>query len=55
VTVGVRQGEEALLFLKKKNRAAGRQKDFRPCGLWHPQGQRPQDQKFFWLLFFQKK
>jgi hypothetical protein len=47
--------KEALLFLKKKNRAAGRQKDFRSGGLWHQQCQRPQDRKFFWLLFFQKK
>jgi hypothetical protein len=42
--------KEGLLFLKKK-----KQKNFCSCGPWQPPGQRPQEQKFFWLLFFQKK
>jgi hypothetical protein len=40
--------------LKKKNRAAGRQKNFQSCGRGHLSGQCPQDRKFFGS-FFQKR
>jgi hypothetical protein len=45
-----------LLFLKKKNRAAGRQKNFwsRDCGVGPRTATRPREQKFFGS-FFQKR
>jgi len=36
--------------MKKK-----KQKDFRSCGRWQQRRHNPQEEKFFWLLFFQKK
>jgi len=54
VEVAKRLKEERPSFLKKS--LAGREaKNFRSCGPWQPHRQRPQEGKFFWLLFFQKK
>jgi len=53
------ESNEALLFLKKKNRAAGRQKNFWSCGRWHARATARSKQKFFaspgGAPFFQKR
>jgi hypothetical protein len=49
------ESKQGLLFLKKKNRAAGRQKNFCYGGRLPVLGPEPAVSKSFLLLFFKKE
>jgi hypothetical protein len=50
----LKSSKKALLFVNKKNRAAGRQKNFASCGLWRAHARAPRSKSFL-LLFFKKE